>query len=97
MAESKLKSSARARQLVASLLVTTQTPFKDYLKATDYCSAVMSYTDLREDREYLAQWRAAFAALMVAEDGARAHLLSRLREDFKRGRSPLPSLVPERH
>ncbi len=89
----KLNASERARQLIASLLVPTESPFKEYLKATDYCTAVMLYTDLQADREYLAHWRAAFAALMVANDAQRARLLSRLRGDFKNGRSPLPTLV----
>ncbi|MBK1716578.1 hypothetical protein CKO27_02740 [Thiocystis violacea] len=90
------KPSSRARQLVGSLLAPTETPFKDYLKATDYCTAVMLYTDRAEDREFMAQWRAAFTALMVAGDAERAQLLTRLRNDFKQGRSPLPSLMPSR-
>ncbi|NEX21549.1 hypothetical protein G3480_14730 [Thiorhodococcus mannitoliphagus] len=96
MADAKLKASARARQLIAPLLAPSETPFKDYLKATDYCSAIMSYTNLQEDREYMAQWRAAFAALMVASDAERARLLTRLRADFTQGRSPLSSLMPNR-
>lgn len=93
MMEAKIKASERARQLVAPLLATTESSFKDYLKATDYCTAVMMYTDLQADREFLAQWRAAFAALMVANDAQRARLLSRLRGDFKNGLSPLPTLM----
>lgn len=90
----KIKASARARALVAPLLASSETPFRDYLKATDYCTAVMNYTNLQEDREFMAQWRAAFAALMVADDAERARLLTRLRTDFKNGRSPLGSLTP---
>lgn len=96
MAGTRLAASVQARALVAPLLAHTDTPFKDYLKATDYCSAVMAYTTLEEDREFMAQWRAAFTALMVAGDVERARLLGRLREDFKQGRSPLPSLMSNR-
>ena len=96
MADLKLKSSARARQIVAALLTPTETPFKDYLKATDYCTAIMLYSSLAEDREFMAQWRAAFTALMVANDAERKRLLGRLRTDFKQGRSPLPSLMTSR-
>ena len=60
------KASNQARRIVASLLVPTEAPFKEYLKATDYCTAVMLYTDRPADYEYMVQWRAAFAALMVA-------------------------------
>ena len=96
MTTAKLPASKRARQLIAPLLVPTDSPFKDYLRATDYCTAVMLYTELQADREYLAQWRAAFAALMVANDEKRASLLSRLRGDFKHGLSPLPTLIAMR-
>ncbi len=96
MPDARLKVSGRARQLVAALLAPTATPFKDYLKATDYCTAIMIYTDRAEDREFMAQWRAAFTALMVAGDAERGRLLSRLRSDFKQGRSPLPTLLPNR-
>ncbi|QGU32121.1 hypothetical protein [Thermochromatium tepidum] len=89
------KASNRARRVVASLLVPTETPFKDYLKAADYCTAIMLYTDRPADYEYMVQWRAAFAALMVAGPDERRRLLKRLREDFKQGHSPLPSLQPE--
>ncbi|MBK1721210.1 hypothetical protein [Thiocystis violacea] len=97
MTDAKLKASARARAVIAPLLASSQTPFKDYLKATDYCTAIMHYTSLQDDREFMAQWRAAFAALMVANDSERVRLLHRLRADFKNGRSPLPSLMPDRH
>lgn len=98
MADKKLLPSNRARQLVAPLLGPTDSPFKDYLRATDYCTAVMIYTELDDDREYLAQWRAAFAALMVAaSDAERERLLTRLRSDYKDGRSPLPTLIASRH
>ena len=96
MNAAKITVSERARQLVAPLLVATDSSFKDYLKATDYCTAVMMYTDLQADREYLAQWRAAFTALMVANDAQRARLLPRLRDDFKNGLSPLPALMSAR-
>ncbi len=96
MADTARKASVQARALIAPLLASTDTPFKDYLKATDYCTAVMRYTMLEEDREFMAQWRAAFTALMVASDDARARLLGRLREDFKQGRSPLTSLMSNR-
>ncbi len=96
MPDTKLKSSGRARQIVASLLTSTETPFKDYLKATDYCTAIMIYTGLAEDREFMAQWRAAFTALMVASETERKRLLERLRSDFKQRRSPLPSLMQSR-
>lgn len=92
MAENKLNASDRARGLIAPLLVPSDSPFKDYLRATDYCTAVMNYTDLQADREYLAQWRAAFAALMVASDLEQMSLLKQLRGDFSQGRSPLVSL-----
>ena len=78
MKDEQLNPSERARQLIASLLVPSDSPFKDYLKATDYCTAVMIYTDVQADREYLAQWRAAFAALMVASPAQRSRLLSQL-------------------
>ena len=94
MPDSTLNASSRARRLVANQLTPSDAPFKDYLKATDYCTAIMLYTDLAEDREFMAQWRAAFAALMVAGQAERARLLNQLRMDFKQGRSPLPSLVP---
>lgn len=89
------KASNQARRIVASLLVPTEVPFKDYLKATDYCTAIMLYTDRPADYEYMVQWRAAFAALMVAGADERRRLLKRLREDFKQGHSPLPSLQPD--
>ncbi|QIK38591.1 hypothetical protein GWK36_12055 [Caldichromatium japonicum] len=89
------KASLRARRVVASLLVPSDAPFKDYLKATDYCTAIMLYTDRPADYEYMVQWRAAFAALMVAGPEERQRLLKRLREDFKQGHSPLPSLMPD--
>ncbi len=93
MTEAQIKASNRARRLIAPLLVPSESPFKDYLRASDYCTAVMSYTELQSDREYLAQWRAAFAALMVAGESARPRLLSRLRSDFRQDRSPLPTLA----
>lgn len=96
MVGAKIKASVRARRLIAPLLAHSEAPFKDYLKATDYCTAIMSYTNLQEDREYMAQWRAAFAALMVANDAERARLLSDLRSDFKNGRSPLTTLILHR-
>jgi len=89
------KASNQARRVVAALLVPSDVPFKDYLKATDYCTAIMLYTDHPADHEYMVQWRAAFAALMVAGADERRQLLKRLREDFKQGHSPLPSLQPE--
>ncbi|SDY16414.1 hypothetical protein SAMN05421644_13427 [Allochromatium warmingii] len=89
------KASIQARRIVASLLVPTDVPFKDYLKATDYCTAIMIYTERPADYEYMVQWRAAFAALMVAGPEERQRLLKRLREDCKRGHSPLPSLQPD--
>ncbi len=93
MKDARLSASERARQLVAPLLVPTDSPFKDYLKATDYCTAVMLYTELQADREYLAQWRAAFAALMVASAPQRSRLLSQLLSDFKQDRSPFMTLT----
>lgn len=96
MAETRQTITNRARELVSSLLVPSGAPFKDYLRATDCCTAVMNYTDLEPDREYLAQWRAAFAALMVAESSERTPLLRQLRHDFDRGRSPLPTLIAHR-
>lgn len=93
MKATPLNASNRARSLIAPLLVPTDSPFKDYLRASDYCTAVMHYTDLQEDREYCAQWRAAFAALMVVGDAERSVLLTRLRSDFKYSRSPLPTLM----
>lgn len=89
------KASNQARRVVASLLIPTEVPFKDYLKATDYCTAIMLYTERPADHEYMVQWRAAFAALMVAGADERQRLLKRLREDFKHGHSPLPSLQLE--
>ncbi|MGQ9660077.1 MAG: hypothetical protein ACUVT0_08325 [Thermochromatium sp.] len=86
------KASPQARRIVAALLVPSETPFKDYLKAADYCTAIMLYTDRPADRDYMVQWRAAFAALMVAKADERQRLLKRLREDFKQDHSPLPSL-----
>ena len=98
MPDKKILPSNRARQLVGPLLGPTDSPFKDYLRATDYCTAVMIYTDVEHDREYLAQWRAAFAALMVAaSDAERERLLTRLRSDYKDDRSPLPTLIAGRH
>lgn len=79
-----------------SLLVPSDAPFKDYLRATDYCTAVMQYTDIEADREYLAHWRAAFAALMVVTDPDRTRLLRLLRADCKVGRSPMPTLLSQR-
>ncbi len=96
MAEIRRTISNRARELVASLLMPSGSPFKDYLRATDCCTAVMNYTDLEADREYLAQWRAAFAALMVAEATERAPLLRQLRNDLDQGRSPLSTLISHR-
>ncbi|EXJ17219.1 hypothetical protein [Imhoffiella purpurea] len=96
MVEPKIAASARARQLVAPLLVPSDAPFKDYLRATDYCTAVMNYTESQDDREYLAQWRAAFTALMVANEEDRAALIKQLRKDFQYDRSPLASLKPVR-
>lgn len=96
MADTSRTISHRARELVASLLVPSGSPFKDYLRATDCCTAVMNYTDQEADREYLAQWRAAFAALMVAETAERVPLLRQLRNDFDRNRSPLPTLIAHR-
>lgn len=89
------KASIRARRVVASLLVPSDTPFKDYLKAADYCTAIMLYTDRPADYEYMVQWRAAFAALMVASPKQQQRLLKRLREDFKQGHSPLPTLMSD--
>jgi len=89
-----LTASARAHQVVAQFLVPTDSPFKEYLRATDYCTAVMLYTELAADRKYLAHWRAAFAALMVSSGTERSRLLTRLRADFKHDRSPLSSLEP---
>lgn len=86
-------ASERARRLIEPLLAPSTSPFKDYLRATDYCTAAMLYTELEADREYLAQWRAAFAALMVAHEALRARLLSRLRTDYQQNRSPLPTLM----
>ena len=94
-----LTASARAHQLVAQFLVPTDSPFKEYLRATDYCTAVMLYTESALDRKYFAHWRAAFAALMVSSGTERMRLLKRLRGDFKHDRSPLSSLEsapPER-
>lgn len=96
MPDKKLLPSNRARQLVGPLLGPSDSPFKDYLRATDYCTAVMTYTDLEQDREYLAQWRAAFTALMVASDAERERLLTRLRGDHRDDRSPLPALLANR-
>lgn len=93
MKATKIIASKQARRLIAPLLAPSETPFRDYLKATDYCTAAMIYTDLRGDREYLAQWRAAFAALMVVSDERRADLLGQLRVQFKQGASPLPVLA----
>ncbi|MBK1693842.1 hypothetical protein CKO09_03680 [Chromatium weissei] len=87
-----LTASTRAHHLVAQFLVPTDSPFKEYLRATDYCTAVMLYTESAADRKYFAHWRAAFAALMVSDGTARMRLLKRLRLDFKQDRSPLRSL-----
>jgi hypothetical protein len=87
-----LTASPRAHDLVAQFLVPTDSPFKEYLRATDYCTAVMLYTESATDRKYFAHWRAAFTALMVSNATERMRLLKRLRSDFKQDRSPLTSL-----
>ncbi|EGV34018.1 hypothetical protein ThidrDRAFT_0173 [Thiorhodococcus drewsii AZ1] len=92
MPVTKLTASPRARQLIAPLLVPSEAPFKDYLRAADYCTAVMNYTESHEDREYLAQWRAAFTALMVSPQDEQIELLKQLRQVFQVERSPMGTL-----